>query len=350
MQGKIMSEFKKIITFVLFVFLILNSRIIIKAEIFESSISQNQNILGQLNSFEIASFKPMREHLEIENMSADFNGEVYLLTLKNGLEAVFKASDNDDIQKKREVLAFRLSQEFGIGYVPPTVVRNIKINDDEKLGFLSLYKKPDFDLGSDNADMLEMGFQKGYFLAEDFTEMQAFNFIFGKWDVGKHNCLISNKKIISIDNESILSEQYVQYGEIPFVIGQQLIDNFQDFKYEFPFGNAKFCDKQTREEIKQKYGKKVSNHRHWYVIHNGKYWTQYSGTDKRFLYPDKFSNTLAKKIKKITWQRICEIFDEENVSIGNKEKNIIIQVIQRRNLMLKNFGWHQEWQSMNFDN
>lgn len=163
----------------------------------------NPKITKILKTAKVTDIKPMKEVLIEQGKKAEFDGQVFLITLENGVQAVFKSLPLDDQgDAKAEVAAYQASVYLGFPYIPPTVLR--KING--MTGSLQLFVNTPIDL-------LKNGEYKKYskkFSKEDENNLKIFYFVFGQWDSGPHNLLAypDASKIypIAIDNSGIRNQ------------------------------------------------------------------------------------------------------------------------------------------------
>ena len=115
--------------------------------------SHSTQIKEALRTGEAIEIKSMREVLKSANRNADFSGMVYKVKLSNGLEAVFKTTEEGNLTKDRmEEAAYDISVATGIAFVPPTVHRALTADFNKtghtqtKAGFLSLFVRTQTDL------------------------------------------------------------------------------------------------------------------------------------------------------------------------------------------------------------
>ncbi|NDA91342.1 MAG: hypothetical protein EBY20_10695, partial [Alphaproteobacteria bacterium] len=86
----------------------------------------NPKITKILKTAKVTDIKPMKEVLIEQGKKAEFDGQVFLITLENGVQAVFKSLPLDDQgDAKAEVAAYQASVYLGFPYIPPTVLRKI---------------------------------------------------------------------------------------------------------------------------------------------------------------------------------------------------------------------------------
>ncbi|MFN9477600.1 MAG: hypothetical protein ACK57M_04280 [Rickettsiales bacterium] len=134
----------------------------------------NPEITQILKTAKVADIKPMKEGLIEQGKKAEFDGQVFLIILENGIKAVFKSLPLDDQgDAKAEVAAYQASVYLGFPYIPPTVLR--KINGMR--GSLQLFVNTPIDL-------LKNGEYEKYsikFSREDKDNLKIFYFVFGKF-------------------------------------------------------------------------------------------------------------------------------------------------------------------------
>ncbi len=73
----------------------------------------NHEITKILRTAKVTDIKPMKEALIAQGKKAEFDGRVFLITLENGIKAVFKSLPlNDQGDAKAEVAAYQASVHF----------------------------------------------------------------------------------------------------------------------------------------------------------------------------------------------------------------------------------------------
>jgi len=144
--------------------------------------AHGDEIAEMLKKTDITDHKPMKIALEEQGKKIEFDGEVFLVTLKNGIKAVFQSLPLDDQGDAiTEVAAYQASRALGFPHIPPTVLREI----DSRKGSLQLFVDTPIDLLGDGE------FKKAFsnFSKEDIDNLLIFYFVLGQWDVGAHNLL-----------------------------------------------------------------------------------------------------------------------------------------------------------------
>jgi hypothetical protein len=159
---------------------------------------KSEEIVTGLIDGDVESIITMAEHLGKSSEDAQFTNEVFFVTLKNGIQGVFKPQSGNSLDHFGEVAAYKLSCKLGFSNVPPTVMRKI----GEKDGSLQLYVKPNYDLlGKNKGEFDKMW---GNNNPEEVQNLKIFYYVFGQWDNGPHNMLMiddaGEKKLIAIDN------------------------------------------------------------------------------------------------------------------------------------------------------
>jgi hypothetical protein len=283
----------------------------------------------------------MRDYLEKHGRAADFNGEVYSVYLENGLHCVFKVT-RDDIHG--ELIAYKISKEFGFGNVPPTTCVTLDLPSEgrmvSKIGYLSLFIDSHIDLAKyTDAELFDLLAKMD---PEEVANFKIFNFIFGNFDVGVHNILIYkyNNKLypVLIDNEGIINEKMLmKYGEVPFV-KFHYFDSVDDFPFSisciFP------CDKNSRTVFK-KHGYNPPKYEHNFMIFKNAYWVQYSGKGhalriRKLLYPDFIPENTRKSLQKMDKKKLLNIFPQDK-TIKSKVNRLSEQILERRDMLIKQF-------------
>ena len=287
----------------------------------------SSKIVTELKESKILSEKDMHAVLEIDHKKSDFEGEVRVVELENGLKGVFKAcatkKEEDMKDAYAEVAAYQASIKLGFPYVPPTVIREIA----KKKGSLQLFVKTTIDPSSED------NFQKAWeeLNEEEKTNLKVFYFVFGQWDTGPHNSLIwrQDRKIhlIAIDNSGIGNQQYVKYGQLPFVrtIYNDALET-DDWHKDFPFEEAQIIEDPTLENLRKVFGKRLPDsfyssfkgyaHPFRYVIYKNSIWRQfhYNDTQERFINVgvlNDFSDKTKEKLRLLNLSVLHEIFTVE---------------------------------------
>lgn len=257
-----------------------------------------------LKQGKVVSMRPMKEHLESCGKKVEFDGEVYLVELDNGLKAVFKSFPQKHIgDAYGEVAAYEASVVLGFPHIPPTIMTTVK----GKEGSLQLFVETEVDplvSGVYEVALKEIS-------ANDIANLKLFYFVFGQWDTGPHNTLILKDKhkthLIAIDNSVISNSQYVIYGELPFVqlyYSDQLQTN--DLDQPFPFDQAKVIKKPTTEKVRKVFGDKLPESFYQdfkfygpsfrYVVYHNSLWKQFHAGDEEF--DISFTNHIPNQTRK----------------------------------------------------
>ena len=319
--------------------------------------THSTQIKEALRTGEAIEIKSMREILKSANRNADFSGMVDKVTLSNGLEAVFKTTEEGNLTKDRmEEAAYDISVATGIAFVPPTVHRDLTADFNKtgrhtqtKTGFLSLFVETQTDLISLSKTKFDELLERSG--KERVANFKIFNFVFGNWDVGPHNMLISEYKRgdnidyfpISIDNEGIANVQKVEYGEIPFV--KFFGTNSSILKTEFPFEEAKLSDTAAKQEVSNQLGFYPPGQTHNYIIWNGCYWTQffdsYWGSPKDIidlLYTNYLPPKTKIALKNLSKEQLFKIFGKTEQTASEHLKEIVAGILKRRDMLLTEFA------------
>ena len=224
----------------------------------DNTLWNSHEIKNILIQGDIVSQQSMGHFLTSQGKIVDYTSDVSLIELSESTRAVFKTFDEHDLREineaNAEVVAYSASQSFGLANVPPTVMR--KIND--KRGSLQLYVDSEIDAQKDD------NYQKAMEFAEqkELQDLKVFYFLFRQWDVGKNNIIIKNKNskthLIAIDNANISHPQYVQYGDLPFVMVRSAQPSHNTIltssKAVFPFDLAETFNKPIGNSLHEKYG------------------------------------------------------------------------------------------------
>ena len=185
---------------------------------------------------------------------------------------------------------------------------------------------------------------------ERVANFKIFNFVFGNWDVGPHNMLISEYKRgnnidyfpISIDNEGIANIQKVRYGAIPFV--KFFGTNSSNPKTEFPFDEAKLSDTAAKQEVSKELNFYPPGRTHNYIVWSGCYWAQFfdsywdSPSDiTDLLYADYLPPKTKIALKNLSKEQLFKIFDKTEQTASEHLKEIVIGILERRDMLLAKF-------------
>lgn len=317
--------------------------------------THSTQIKEALKTGEAIEIKSMREALKSANRNADFSGAVYKVKLSNGLEAVFKTTDSGNMAKDRmEEAACDLSAATGIAFVPPTVHRELTADFNKtghtqtKTGFLSFFVETQTDLISLSKTRFDELLERSG--KERVANFKIFNFVFGNWDVGPHNMLISEYKRgnnidyfpISIDNEGIANIQKVRYGAIPFV--KFFGTNSSNPKTEFPFDEAKLSDTAAKQEVSKELNFYPPGRTHNYIVWSGCYWAQFfdsywdSPSDiTDLLYADYLPPKTKIALQNLSKEQLFKIFGKTEQTASEHLKEIVIGILERRDMLLAKF-------------
>lgn len=265
---------------------------------------KNAEIEKLLKKGKVVSMHPMKEHLQSCGKKVEFDGDVFLVELDNGLKAVFKSLPPDDLgDAYAEVAAYQASRALGFPHIPPTVMTKIK----GMRGSLQLFVETNIDPLAPG--IYETALKEAH--AEDIANLYLFYFVFGQWDSGPHNTLIFKDKdkthLIAIDNSGIRNHQHVTYGSLPFV-RVRYSDTLQtnDWDKPFPAEQAKTIENPTSEKLRQALGNifpdafyqsvKSYGLPFRYVLYRNSLWRQYHAEDKKFVM--SFTNHLSDQTRK----------------------------------------------------
>lgn len=306
----------------------------------------NPAIKDLLKDSKVNSIEPMRDFLTRNGKKCEFEGEVFLVTLENGVKAVFKSLPLDDqADAQAEVAAYEASLFLGFPYIPPTVLREI----NGMKGSLQLFVDTPIDLLDDNSYNEVLAKVK----EEDLAALKIFYFIFGQWDTGPHNLLAysdeKNTYLVAIDNSAIRNRQHVKYGDLPFVrILYSDTLKTKDEDQTFPFKDFKIISKPFKENLRKiflsrlpesfynnfkSYAEKVK-----IIAYNNALWVQYHAFDKDFVksYVEKCPQQILEAIKKLDMSALKQIF---NIAKGEDFLNdaYLSSILDRRNQVLNYF-------------
>ncbi len=184
----------------------------------------------------------------------------YLVTLKSGIEAVYKPINLErPNQIQREVAAYKISRLFKLDIVPPTILRSIKKSTsesvgDEVQGSFQLFVKTAKPLEKGIKDDQKIIFMKNeIFLVEDHLagrRLRIFDWLINNHDRGTNagNYLVSevDKFIIGIDHSTsfIGHDKQARKDKVPFYKGEFLNDK------EFYFRLKSASENEIRGALK----------------------------------------------------------------------------------------------------
>lgn len=262
--------------------------------------------------------RPMKDHLQSCGKTIEFDGEVYLVELDNGLKAVFKAIPPEHLGDAcGEVAAYKASVVLGFPHIPPVIMTTIK----DMKGSLQLFVETDIDPltpGVYEAALKEAS-------ADDVANLNLFYFVFGQWDTGPHNMLILKDKnkthLIGIDNSAVCNPQHVIYGELPFVqlqCSSKLQTN--DWDKSFPFDQAQVIKKPTTKKVRNLFGNKFpesfyQNFKFYgpvfrYVVYHNCLWKQFHAGDDDFIisFTNHLPDQTRERLKSLNLAVLKDIF------------------------------------------
>ncbi len=207
------------------------------------SFSQIERVLAGSEIVKIEDFRALREAQSKRLISV--SERILLLTFADGTQGIWKPGSSSAIAA--EVAAFRAARKIGSRLVPPTVERALPSG---VTGSVQYFVRSTYDLV--NMTYRERSALWGRVPKEQKSERDAFNFVFGQWDLHSGNVLIDqNFNLVSIDNGGIRNRQMVRFGDLPFVKRFNLKRQIQR-KLEteaFPFDSAVFLKKPSADEI-----------------------------------------------------------------------------------------------------
>ena len=285
----------------------------------------------------------MKEALDSQNKTVEFEGDVSLVTLEGGIKAVFKSVSPEDIADAHgEVAAFKASRVLGFPDVPPTVMRTIS----GKRGSLQLYVETSIDLLA--KDAYEKALDE--VPQEDQDRLRVFYFVFGQWDSGPHNLLLRREAkkthLIAIDNAAIGNLQFVRYGELPFVrmVYSQALQT-KDWHKPFPFDQARILKDPSANRLKHIFGKKlpesfyakvrIYGNRLKYVVYQNAVWRQFHAFDEGFVkaYVPRISPSIKLALEKLD-KKTLEIIFQDAKGMNFFTKSYLNAILERRDQVL----------------
>jgi hypothetical protein len=290
----------------------------------------------------------MSSFLKKNGRKVSYSNEVWKVVLEDGTEAIFKTSKDGDLSRNdMEETAFDFSVHTKLAYLPPIVLRSVKLPgaSKSKLGFLSVFVETNIDAVALTLKEFEAWINSVDEPAR--SNYKVFNYVFGNWDIGSDNTLLLERKngdkaqrfIIAIDNNCLINLQKVKYGELQFARYYYLYDDDTQEADPFPFEQSKECDESARQMILKKYGRRITKREHNYVIFNGDYWAQFYGMDyyKFMLYPESIPEETVQTLKGLKREQLREIMARKH-NMDQRREAIVDGILERRDSMLEHFG------------
>lgn len=268
-----------------------------------------------------------------------------LLSLENGLKAVFKPNRSSD-QIKAALMAYQFSQFMGFKFVSPTVTRTI----NGKNGVVRFFVEETVEL--------KHKFIKNLTHLEK-SNIYVFYFVLGECDANKYNVLFEIKSGIPllVDNETSMTTSFMPYGDYPFLSLKMnnlkiSISSPEEYK-RFPVKEIRKVNSYSMTYLKDIFNDMAKQEFNNYFIpwclerraflHDGNmyfiqwnnaYWIRknfiyYEQIYKNFL-PKVFSEKTINKLKNLN-HKILDSF-LPNFSIS---KSIIYGILYRRDVLLQ---------------
>jgi len=314
---------------------------------------KNSEIPTLLKQGKVISLCPMKEYLQSCGKRIEYEGNVFLVKLDNGLKAVFKSVPEDEIgDAYAEVAAYQASVVFGFPNVPPTIISQI----NSMKGSLQLFVETPID--SLKPGVYESALKEAS--PEDVANLKFFYFVFGQWDTGEHNIVILKNQektlLIAIDNSGICNHQHVKYGSLPFVQTRYSDAlNTDDWDSPFPFEQAKTIEYPTTEKLQKTFGDafpesfyqyvdkfyqsdKFRDLPFRYVIYRNCLWWQYNAEDTKFIlsFTSNLPDLTREKLKALDLTLLNKIFEDAQ---GNEflTQVYLEAILERRDQVLRYF-------------
>lgn len=283
---------------------------------------------------------PMSDFLRSKGKSVDFENNVQLVELAGNIKAVFKPCEEDDLRDAyAEVAAYKASRFLNIDLVPPTFMRTI----DGLTGSLQLYIETDLDA-------LDPEVYRSALAQADkdsVANLKIFCFVFGQWDTGAHNLLITHNEnsltLVAIDNSGIANRQYVRYGENPFVrmCYDERFDT-HDWNSTFPFDKACTSSKNDEQALYELFGhiiptsrcRKLARRNFKYIIFRNSLWIQFHAGKQAFSYTSYYPIETIAKLKNLTYDILKNsIFDHVTDSSFLTDE-YLMAILERRDQLI----------------
>lgn len=293
---------------------------------------------------DVLSEIPMQDHLKAIGHQADFEGDVYFVTLKNGVQGVFKPYPPTDYPDAyAEVSAYKAARFMGLRLVPPTVLRKIK----GRFGSFQFYVTPTVDA------LIYTTFDEALaqLSQEDQQEIKLFYFLFGQWDYGPHNIILQKNKgrlyPALIDNTGIKHHQKWRLGEHPFVrVGYfENLDTNDWWGVPFPLEKSqvikpdiKAVQKRFGKSLSPRFQKKLSQAKYpiHYILWRDSFWRQFHKEQPKWgpLMIEALSQSQRDKIKHVTEKVLNEIIFPHARKADFYQKTYREDIIARKNMLL----------------
>jgi hypothetical protein len=264
----------------------------------------DDSLCTKLATSQVINMVPMRDYLTGRQKVVCFTSDVFLVSLENGLKAVFKTCEALH-GAYAEVAAYKASRFLDIDLVPPTIIRTI----NDQTGSLQLFIESSFDL-TESDEKYDWALEHAD--GDNVANLKMFCFVFGQWDTGRHNLLVAKSgdslKFVAIDNAGIADRQYVHYGEYPFVkIREHKRFDTQDWGANFPFDKAEMLKKVDAKTLYSLFKGVVGEERCHnlskktvrYVFYRNALWIQHSAA-KAFSYTSYYPSAMVEKLKSLT--------------------------------------------------
>ncbi len=296
-----------------------------------------ETIEFQLLYEDIVDICNIDEYLSAQNRECGHDNVVQIVLLKNGLKAVFKS-----ICYYPEAFAYRAAVFLGHRFVPPTVIRVI----NGRIGSLQFLIEPCFDFLSTKASTVD--------LEHDLkSDIQAFSFVFGRWDIDGSNQLvqINNGKayVALIDNAPIYNLQQVHYGDYPFVrIAYSDLRN-DDFDEPFPFDKSisiknfsyeeafSFFGEFLEEKDLKNFHKRYSSIGVTFCYWRNSLWVQYYKDHPEYspCCAPSYNSSTIDAYKCLSYEVLTDFFKEALVSPEHEHyEKLIPLILERRDQLI----------------
>jgi len=261
--------------------------------------------------------------------------KIKLITLENGLQALFKTGE----YHYAEVAGYRLSKLLKVFLVPPTVFRDIA----GVQGSLQLYiPVPNLASQPNPSRLLEKAGKKA------ISDMKLFYYLAGQWDTHYGNQLIAREgkrcRLWLIDNSSMLHRSYSKYRGVTF-IEKGMNRNISSYSSKkFPFDSALTIAGDQASLLFRPY---ISSMEHLlslsrhpeltYIIWNSTLWLAYSSDGPSHIgryTPHYFSSTLNACMN-LTQENLSHVWAELFLVEPSSTKELIELTLVRRDEILE---------------
>ena len=289
-----------------------------------------------------------------------YNGEkpdVFLLSFKNGLKAIFKPG-RDIMEQASALRGYHLSQILDFKLVPPTIIRTI----DGERGMVRLFVD---GITGDKYNLKNLRISERH-------NIYSFYFILGEIDHSDKDIIIGrecNKPALFDSDENMMFFSFIQYGDFPFFQYQipslpKVNLKFSDYK-QFPFTKVKsikristinieefksiflYMPSDFTDELIASFNYPSVDDSLYYVKWKNSLWIKLNSNDIYHIYKSFIPSFLSKKtmnsLKKLNRHNLNSLSFDIKIYFNKKEAGRILKqlkplndlVLYKRDLFLK---------------